>query len=322
MLLLFASVYFPLCNQTRNFMQAIMDGGSPMDVYGEKLANIGAISDNTSESLNQTGISISEGLTKGMEEADVESGSENLFDRIIGKIKELFGIHSPSTVMAEMGGFVIEGLLNGFKNMWGSITSWIEDKVNWIIDKFRSIKEKVSGFSSGGSGDSAGNYSARSYSMRSTPSPYAANPAFASLATTPIPQLATGAVIPANKEFLAVLGDQKRGTNIEAPLETIKQANRESLLELISELRLGDRMDSKGNTYNIKAIAKSEVLFELIIEEGKKRQISSGFRLSFFISDIFGASGRNIIQRLIEHGQIDRASLDSEKHGYHVETQA
>lgn len=39
-----------------------------------------------------------------------------------------------------------------------------------------------------------------------------------------IPRLATGAVIPPNKEFLAVLGDQKSGTNVEAPLETIKQA--------------------------------------------------------------------------------------------------
>lgn len=38
---------------------------------------------------------------------------------------------------------------------------------------------------------------------------------------------------------------------------------------------------------------------------------SSGFRLSSFISDIFGASGRNIIRHLIEHGQIDRSALDS-----------
>lgn len=39
-----------------------------------------------------------------------------------------------------------------------------------------------------------------------------------------IPKLATGAVIPPNREFLAVLGDQKRGTNIEAPLDTIIEA--------------------------------------------------------------------------------------------------
>ena len=44
-----------------------------------------------------------------------------------------------------------------------------------------------------------------------------------------IPKLAQGAVIPPNRQFLAVLGDQKSGTNIEAPLDTIKQAVAEVL---------------------------------------------------------------------------------------------
>ena len=39
-----------------------------------------------------------------------------------------------------------------------------------------------------------------------------------------IPYLAQGAVIPPNREFLAVLGDQSSGTNVEAPLSTIQQA--------------------------------------------------------------------------------------------------
>ena len=39
-----------------------------------------------------------------------------------------------------------------------------------------------------------------------------------------MPRLAQGAVIPPNREFLAVLGDQTSGTNIEAPLETIQDA--------------------------------------------------------------------------------------------------
>jgi len=39
-----------------------------------------------------------------------------------------------------------------------------------------------------------------------------------------VPKLATGAVIPPNSEFLAILGDQKHGTNIEAPLSTIEKA--------------------------------------------------------------------------------------------------
>lgn len=55
---------------------------------------------------------------------------------------------------------------------------------------------------------------------RST-SAYASAP---DISTFQIPRLAQGAVIPANREFLAVLGDQKRGTNVEAPLATIEQA--------------------------------------------------------------------------------------------------
>ncbi len=39
-----------------------------------------------------------------------------------------------------------------------------------------------------------------------------------------IPYLAQGAVLPANKPFMAVVGDQKHGTNVEAPLATIQQA--------------------------------------------------------------------------------------------------
>lgn len=39
-----------------------------------------------------------------------------------------------------------------------------------------------------------------------------------------IPLLAKGAVLPANKPFLAMVGDQRNGTNIEAPLSTIEEA--------------------------------------------------------------------------------------------------
>lgn len=39
-----------------------------------------------------------------------------------------------------------------------------------------------------------------------------------------IPYLAKGAVLPANKPFLAVVGDQRHGTNVEAPLTTIEEA--------------------------------------------------------------------------------------------------
>lgn len=46
-----------------------------------------------------------------------------------------------------------------------------------------------------------------------------------------IPRLAQGAVIPPNRAFLAMLGDQKSGTNIEAPLDTIVAAFRQVMGE-------------------------------------------------------------------------------------------
>lgn len=46
-----------------------------------------------------------------------------------------------------------------------------------------------------------------------------------------IPYLAQGAVIPPNHQFLAVLGDQTSGTNVEAPLSTIQQAVLEALAQ-------------------------------------------------------------------------------------------
>lgn len=49
------------------------------------------------------------------------------------------------------------------------------------------------------------------------------------ISSVSLPRLATGAVLPANQPFLSVVGDQKHGTNIEAPLDTIKQALKETL---------------------------------------------------------------------------------------------
>lgn len=46
-----------------------------------------------------------------------------------------------------------------------------------------------------------------------------------------IPKLAQGAVIPPNREFLAVLGDQKSGVNVEAPLDTIVRAFEQALAQ-------------------------------------------------------------------------------------------
>lgn len=60
-----------------------------------------------------------------------------------------------------------------------------------------------------------------------------------SLSVPRVPYLAQGAVLPANRPFLAVVGDQKHGTNVEAPLETIQQAVAAVLSEQMSGMMAG-----------------------------------------------------------------------------------
>jgi len=54
-----------------------------------------------------------------------------------------------------------------------------------------------------------------------------------------IPYLATGAVIPPNSQFLAVLGDQRSGNNIEAPEGLIRQIIREEMSTIQGNFTFG-----------------------------------------------------------------------------------
>lgn len=77
-----------------------------------------------------------------------------------------------------------------------------------------------------------------------------------------IPYLAQGGVIPANREFLAVLGDQKHGNNIEAPEALIRQIVRE---------------ESGGNgTYTFVAQLNGRTIFREVIDQAKLSRKMTG----------------------------------------------
>lgn len=64
----------------------------------------------------QIGMDIIGGVLSGMWEKMREIGTwinVNVITPLLEKVRELLGIHSPSTVFAEIGGFIIEGLKNG-----------------------------------------------------------------------------------------------------------------------------------------------------------------------------------------------------------------
>lgn len=112
-----------------------------------------------------------------------------------------------------------EGIKKVFKGIWNGIVMILESAVNliikgvnWLIGKLNSLLEN--------------SLLAKGLDLIGVE--------FHGIPQIPpvkIPRLATGAVTPSNREFLAVLGDQKSGTNIEAPLDTMVQAFKQALAE-------------------------------------------------------------------------------------------
>jgi len=124
----------------------------------EPEANVGVTLESRMSSVRQTiegvsadmpgyGRNIGEGLEQGMEEGVSEEETKGIFSQIGDWFKDLFGIHSPSKVFEEFGGFLMSGLHNGlngnlspitelFSNLWESIRTgasetWADIQNSW-----------------------------------------------------------------------------------------------------------------------------------------------------------------------------------------------
>lgn len=99
------------------------------------------------------------------------------------------------------------GLITGFENAVNGIITLFERMINYIVNGLNKISISIP--------DWVPNIGGKRFGV---------NLSQVSLPRVSIPRLAQGAVIPPNREFLAVLGDQKQGTNIETPLATMVEA--------------------------------------------------------------------------------------------------
>ena len=310
----------------------------------------------------KVGLMLVQGILEGIVGALKTIGSwlkEHLVDPIVDWVKKLFGIHSPSTVMAEIGKMLMQGLYNGIESfvetikkifetlwngiktttetVWRGITStvsgvWNELKTSastifsgisttvsgvwdtikkksgdiWdglktdipeaaktikegIHDRFveardsvKKIFEKLADYVktpingaiklvNGGIGkmNSAlgGLESAFSFGPWDIPTPFGTktigfSAKFPRIGT--IPYLAKGAVIPPKSEFLAVLGDQKSGRNLEAPEDLIRQIVRE------------ESGSGQNGNYRFTAQINRRTIFDEVIDEAKLRQSTTG----------------------------------------------
>lgn len=312
--------------------------------------------------LGIIGLELIGGVAAGVIGAMKTIGSwlkEHVVDPIVNKVKELFGIHSPSTVMAEIGKMLMQGLYNGiesfietikkiFETLWNGIkttteTVWrgitstvsgvwnglktsastifsgisttvsgvwdaikkksgdiwdglktdipeaaakikkgISDRFTEARDSVKKIFEKLADYVktpingaiklvNGGIGkmNSAlgGLESAFSFGPWDIPTPFGTktigfSAKFPRIGT--IPYLAKGAVIPPKSEFLAVLGDQKNGRNLEAPEDLIRQIVRE------------ESGSGQNGSYRFTAQINRRTIFDEVIDEAKLRQSTTG----------------------------------------------
>ena len=125
-------------------------------------------------------------------------------------IKKFWEKNIAPVFTAEWWGNLAKNALNGFIGVFEGAINGIIDGVNWLISCLNRIHVDIPSWVPIIGGQSLG--------INIPPVDYVS-----------LPRLAQGAVIPPNREFLAVLGDQKSGTNIETPLATMVQAFKQAM---------------------------------------------------------------------------------------------
>ena len=156
------------------------------------------------------------------------TGIKAIVTAVFGNIKQTVGniIDDIKTIFSGLIKFISgvfsgdfdkawEGIKDIFKGIWNTIIDLLNGAINiiikglnWLIKQMNKISFDVPSWVPLVGGKSVGvNISYISENV--------------------LPRLAKGAVIPANDEFLAVLGDQTHGNNIEAPEELIRKIVRE-----------------------------------------------------------------------------------------------
>lgn len=196
-----------------------------------------------------------------------------------------------ATKMTTIWGSIKASAHQKWNAIWSTVSGFVERIKNAIVDKFTSAKNTVVGVFNG-MGDAIRSVlnniisvvngaiskvngvvsaieSAFSFGPWKVPTPFGSK-TIGFRATFPrvptVPYLAKGAVIPPRSEFLAVLGDQKQGNNIETP---------EALLRKIVREETAGRQ-AGGGSYRFTAQINRRTLFDEMMKEAQMRRDTSG----------------------------------------------
>lgn len=163
------------------------------------------------------------GMWNGLKNGAIDAwnGIKSVFSTVGKFFKDTFtnawnGVKKVFSAGGKIFDGIKDGIINGFKTVVNAIIKGINKVVSIPFNGINTALTKI-----------------RDISILGV-SPF--KKIIKTISVPQIPQLAEGDVIPPRHKFLAMLGDQKHGTNIEAPLETIKQANREVMQEFMGAL--------------------------------------------------------------------------------------
>lgn len=196
-----------------------------------------------------------------------------------------------ATKMTTIWGNIKTSAHQKWNAIWSTVSGFVERIKNAIVDKFTSAKNTVvnvfngmrdairsvlnniisvvNGAISKVNGVVSAVESAFSFGPWKVPTPFGSK-TIGFRATFPrvptVPYLAKGAVIPPRSEFLAVLGDQKQGNNIETP---------EALLRKIVREETAGRQ-AGGGSYRFTAQINRRTLFDEMMKEAQMRRDTSG----------------------------------------------
>lgn len=196
-----------------------------------------------------------------------------------------------ATKMTTIWGSIKASAHQKWNAIWSTVSGFVERIKNAIVDKFTSAKNTVVGVFNGMrdairsvlnniisvvngaiskvNGVVSAIESAFSFGPWKVPTPFGSK-TIGFRATFPrvptVPYLAKGAVIPPRSEFLAVLGDQKQGNNIETP---------EALLRKIVREETAGRQ-AGGGSYRFTAQINRRTLFDEMMKEAQMRRDTSG----------------------------------------------
>lgn len=96
--------------------------------------------------IEECGGNVVKGIFKGIKDAVVgiaEWIKDHIFTPFMKGFTAAFGIHSPSTVMAEQGGYIIDGLLKGVKDNISKFLNYIKEIPGKVLKAIGNIKNKV-----------------------------------------------------------------------------------------------------------------------------------------------------------------------------------